>query len=56
MHSDIFESSVENLQLFLAEVSLLYEAVEALWSVTHCGQLTFICDASYERVSIIEID
>lgn len=40
--TDVFESSVEDLQLFLAEVGLLYEAVEPVRSVTHGGQLSII--------------
>lgn len=34
--TDIFESPVEDLQLFFAEFGLLYKTVKALRSVTHC--------------------
>lgn len=40
--TDVFESPVEDLQLFLAEVGLLNETVEALRSVAHCRQFSLI--------------
>ena len=40
--TDVFESPVEDLQLFLAEFGLLNETVESLRSVPHCCQFTLI--------------
>lgn len=40
--TDVFESPVEDLQLFLGEVGLLYEAVDPLRSVTHRWQFVII--------------
>lgn len=40
--TDVFESPVEDLQLFPAEVGLLNESVEPLGSVAHRRQLGFI--------------